>query len=68
MKLRLPVTVSGPKALTVLPGASVPPDIAVLPTVPEPDSVLPALTVVSEDVAIEPSTISVPPLTVVRPV
>ena len=55
-------------AAAALPGASVPPAMAVLPTVPLPASVPPAFTVVSADVAVEPSTISVPPLTVVAPV
>jgi hypothetical protein len=36
--------------------------------VPLPASVAPAFTVVSAEVAIEPSTTSVPPLTVVLPV
>ena len=42
--------------------------IWVLPTVPVPISVPPLLTVVRLDVAIEPSTSSVPRLTVVAPV
>ncbi|WLA45749.1 hypothetical protein QIH80_28415 [Bradyrhizobium elkanii] len=39
-----------------------------LPTVPLPPSVPPALTVVSNEDAIEPLTLSVPPSTVVVPV
>ncbi len=68
MNERLPCTVSGPKMLPALPGASVPPAIAVLPTVPLPASVPPAFTVVSADNAVEPLTTSMPPLTVVAPV
>ncbi len=64
MKLRLPLTVNTP---IELPGASAPPDIAVLPTVPLPPSVPPAFTVVSDEVAVEPLTESVPALTVVAP-
>src|SRR4051812_34705474 len=50
-----------------LPGDSVPPLIVVLPSVPVPPSVAPLLIVVSDDVTIEPFTISVPALTVVAP-
>ena len=49
-----------------LPGASVPPLIVVLPTMPMPPSVPPALTVTAE-LAIEPFTDSGPPSTVVAP-
>ena len=45
MKARLPCTVSVP---IELPGASVPPLMVVLPTVPVPPSVPPAFTVVVE--------------------
>jgi hypothetical protein len=66
---RLPCTVSGPNTLPpALPGASVPPAMAVLPTVPLPASTAPGFTVVSEDNALQPSTTSVPPLTAVAPV
>jgi hypothetical protein len=52
----------------LLPGASVPPlAIVVLPTVPVPVSVAPALTVVMLDEAIEPFTASVPALIDVPP-
>ena len=51
-----------------LPGASVPPLITVDATVPVPPSVPPALTVTRLELAIEPSTCSSPPLTVVVPV
>jgi hypothetical protein len=50
-----------------LPGASEPPLIVVLPTVPVPPMVPPVFTVVAE-VAIEPFTIRVPAFTVVVPV
>ncbi len=64
-KLRLPLTVSVP---IELPGASTPPaETLVVPTVPEPPSVPPLFTVTFE-LAIEPLTRSVPPLTVVAPV
>ncbi len=46
---------------------NVPPTIAVLPTVPEPASVAPVFTVGSNEAAVEPSTTSVPPLTLVAP-
>ena len=42
--------------------------MAVLPTMPLPASVPPAFTVVSDDSAVEPSTIRLPALTVVAPV
>ena len=45
-----------------------PPLMVVLPTIPLPPSVPPALTVVSDDDAIEPFTLSVPALIVVTPV
>ena len=64
MSTRLPCTVSVP---IELPGESVPPLIVVLPIVPLPPMVPPALTVRAE-LAIEPFTDSVPPLTVVAPV
>ena len=41
MKLSGPFTVSGPNGLAVLPGASVPPLMATLPTMPETASVQP---------------------------
>ena len=69
MNDRVPCTVSGPKAPPpALPGARMPPVMAVLPTVPLPASVPPAFTVVSDDNAVEPSTIRLPALTVVAPV
>jgi hypothetical protein len=50
------------------PGAKMPPAlICVLPTDPTPESVPPAFTVTLDDVTIEPSTSSVPPLIVVAP-
>ena len=56
-------------AIELSPGAIVPPAATVVaPTVPMPASVPPLLTVVREDVAIEPLTTSVPALTVVAPV
>ena len=66
MKLSDPLIVSVPNGLAALPGASVPPVTATLPTVPVPASVPPALTVVA--LTIEPSTTSLPPFTVVAPV
>jgi hypothetical protein len=51
-----------------LPGASVPPSIVVLPTMPLPPSVAPVFTVVSVDAAIEPLMLSVPAEIVVLPV
>ena len=65
MKVRLPCTVKRP---IELPGASVPPLMVVLPTMPLPPSVPPALTVSRLDDAIEPFTASVPASTVVAPV
>jgi hypothetical protein len=51
-----------------LPGASVPPLMVVVPTVPLPPRVPPAFTVVRLDDAVDPFTASVPPFTVVAPV
>ena len=52
-----------------VPGAKVPPLLTwVLPTVPAPTSVALLFTLVRLDAAIEPATISVPPLIVVGPV
>ena len=65
MKVRLPVTFSVP---IELPGDNVPPLIRVLPTMPLPPSVPPALTVVRLEDTIDPLTLSSPPLTVVGPV
>ena len=52
-----------------LPGASVAPLIIVVIAgpMPVPDRVAPELTVTLDELAIEPSTSSVPPLTVVAP-
>ncbi len=58
MTLRVPIE---------LPGASVPPAMLVVPTVPEPPSVPPAFTVRLDELAIEPLTISRPADTVVAP-
>lgn len=60
---RLPATVIVPMEL---PGASVPPLMVVLPTVPLPPSVPPGPTVTAE--TSEPFTRSVPPVTLVTPV
>ena len=52
-----------------LPGANVPPlSTVTLPTEPPPISVPPTLTLTWPEAASEPSTSSVPPLTVVAPV
>jgi hypothetical protein len=51
-----------------LPGASVPPLIVVMGKVPTPLKVPPLFTVNPLEEAIEPSTSSVPPLTIVAPV
>jgi len=51
------------------PGANVPPELsACLPTVPTPMSMPPLFTLVRLELAIEPSTSNVPPLTAVAPV
>ena len=64
---RLPWTVIEVPGVA-LPGAKVPPpEMVVLPTVPTPVSAAPVLTVVMLDAAIDPSTSSTPPLTVVVP-
>ena len=67
MKPSTPFTVSDDPGVPE-PGASVPPAIAVLPTLPVPASVPPAFTVIPLDDAIELLTTSVPPLIVVAPV
>ena len=62
---------SVPVGLAALPGASVPPLMIVVvigSTMPLPDSVAPEFTVTLLVLAIEPSTSSVPPLTLVAPV
>jgi hypothetical protein len=65
-KARLPFTVRVP---IELPGDSVPPPwICVVPTVPVPPSVPPALTMVRTDAEFEPFTPSAPAFTVVLPV
>jgi len=65
---RLPATVVKVPGV-LFPGRKMPPlAIAVLPTVPAPVSEALAFTVVRTDEAIEPSTSSTPPLTVVVPV
>jgi hypothetical protein len=61
---------SMPVGFAALPGASVAPLIIVVvagSTIPVPDRVTPELTVTLDEWAIEPSTSSVPPLTVVAP-
>src|SRR4249919_1771042 len=65
---RLPVTVIVPGVPTG-PGTRKPPALTwVVPTVPLPRSAAPLFTVVRLDDAIEPFTISAPPLIVVAPV
>jgi hypothetical protein len=63
---RLPFTVIDEPGVP-LPGANTPPLIVVMPTEPVPFSVPPAFTVVIDEDAIEPLTVSVPPLIVVAP-
>jgi hypothetical protein len=63
--------VSMPVGFAALPGASVPPlmiEVVAGSTTPVPLKVPPELTVTLDERAIEPSTSSVPPLTVVEPV
>jgi hypothetical protein len=61
--------VSVPVGFAALPGASVPPLIVVVTgsTMPVPESVPPEFTVTLDELPIEPSTSSVPALTVVVP-
>jgi hypothetical protein len=65
----LPEMASVPVGFAALPGANVPPLVIVVgPAIPVPESVPPELTVTPDELAIEPSTSSLPALMVVAPV